>query len=60
MAKDRPHLVLGFEIELVRAEAHPVGVGKQLARIYAEQNLVRAGILPGEIVDVVGRNDGHA
>src|SRR5207249_9942921 len=39
---------------------HPRRIGHGLARLYAHQNFVRAGIVAGQIMRIIGRDQGDA
>ncbi len=54
------HLVACLEKELVVLEPHPVRVRDVLARLEAEQHVLRLGVRLVDVVDVVRRDDGHA
>ena len=51
------HLRRGLEIELVRVEVPVVRVLERVARLDAEERLVRIGVGGGEVVDVTGRDE---
>ena len=53
------HLVRRLEVELVRVEAPVIRVLQRVARLDAEQRLVRVGVGGGEVVDVAGRDEGQ-
>jgi hypothetical protein len=48
------HLVGAAEEELLRLELHPVRVVERLARVDAEQDVVRRGVLAGQVMRVAG------
>ena len=48
------HLLGALEVELVGLELHPVGVLDGLAGLDAEQDLLHPGVLPAQVVGVVG------
>ena len=48
------HLLGALEVELVGLELHPVGILNGLAGLDAEQDLLHPGVLPAQIVGVVG------
>ena len=54
------HLLLALDVELVRLKAHPVGVLHQLAHLDAHEHVLHGGVLPGEVVAVVGGHHGNA
>ena len=56
VAEPRRHLLAGLEIKLLRAEAHPPFVGERLARVDAEQHLVRGRVVGRAVMDVVRRH----
>ena len=51
------HLLGRLEIELVRVEVPVVRVLERVARLDAEERLVRVGVGGGEVVDVAGRDE---
>ena len=46
-----------LHVELVGGKTHSVAVTHRFAGLYAKQHLVGAGVLPGDVVAVVGGND---
>jgi hypothetical protein len=56
----RAHLLRRFDEQLVGAELPALGVGEGLARLDAEQRLVRLGVAGLEVVAVVGRDQRQA
>ncbi len=52
----RIHLVGAADIELLGLEPHPCGVVDGLARVNAEQHIVRGRVGAGEIMGVAGRD----
>ena len=55
--EDRPHLVLRLEVELVGLEPPVTGVRERVARLDAEERLVRFRVLVAEVVDVGGGDE---
>ena len=55
--KEAAHLLLGFEVILLAAEAHPVGIVHGLAHLDAHQHVLRVGVLRAEIVRVVRHDE---
>ena len=51
------HLFGSLEIELVRVEMPVIRVLERVARLDAEERLVRIGVSGGEVVDVAGRDE---
>ena len=51
------HLRRGLEVELVRVEVPVIRVLERVARLDAEQRLVRVGVRGGEVVDVAGGDE---
>ena len=49
-------LLLAFEIEVIRGKAHPVFVVHRLSRLDAQQYVLHFGILPAQIVGIVGHH----
>ncbi len=56
LAEERLHLLRALDVELAVGETHPRGVVHGLAGLDAEQHLVGVGVLPGQVVAVVGRH----
>ena len=54
------HLLGAAQIELVGLEPHPGRVVDRLAGVDAEQDVVRGGVLAGQVVGVAGRHHGQA
>ena len=54
VAQRLAHLLLGLHVELVVLEAHAVGVVDRRARADAQHDVLRAGVLAREVVEVVG------
>ena len=52
--EERAHLVGGLEVELVGLEAPVAGVREGVARLDAEEGLVRRRVLVAQVVDVAG------
>ena len=53
------HLVLRLEIELVVGKAHPAVIIDGGPHLYAHQHVLCNGILPSDIVYVIGGNEGY-
>ena len=51
--KEREHLLLAFQIELLRLELHARILAKGMVRLDADEHLLHLGILFGDIVDIV-------
>ena len=58
--EDRPHLLGRLQVELVGVELQPLEVGLDLLLLDAEQDVVRLGVLPLGVVDVVRGHQRHA
>ena len=58
--KGRVHLLGAAEIELVALHPHAVGVGAELARVDAQQDVLGLGVLAVDVVDVAGGHQGNA
>ncbi len=54
------HLLRATDVELLGLEPHPRRVVERLAGVDAEQDVVRRGILAGQVVGVAGRDQGQA
>ncbi len=52
-----PHLLLRLHVALGAREPEPVGIVEILPRADREQDIVRLGILPAEVVGIVGGHD---
>ena len=52
----RVHLLRAAEIKLVALHAHPVRVGAKLARVDAQQHILRHGVFAANIVGVARRH----
>ena len=48
------HLIGGFDVKLIGLELHPVGVLNGFSGLDAEQDALHLGIIPPQIVGVVG------
>ena len=59
LGKEGRHLVLALDIVAVVGHAHAVRVGAHLARLDAEQDVLRLGVLGPAIVRVVGGHQGE-
>ena len=60
LAEQRLHLGRRLEVELVGLELPVVRVGERVARLDAEQRLVRPRVLVAQVVDVAGRDERDA
>ena len=58
--KQRFHLLRGAEIEILRLIAHAVFIVNGLAGLDAQQHVMALGVLPAQIVGVVGADQGNA
>ena len=54
------HLLGAADVELVGLELHPRRVVDRLAGVDAEQDVVRGGVLAGQVVGVAGRDQRQA
>ena len=59
-AEEFGHFGAGFQVVALVAHAHPGGVPEGLPRLHAEEDVVIAGVLPSDVVDVVGGHEGDA
>ena len=59
LAEDAVHILTGFEIELIGVELHAVRFVDGLARLNAQQNVVRPAIILMHVVAVVGCSDAN-
>ena len=59
-AEDRVHLLGAAKIELVGLHPHAVGVGAELARVDAEQDVLGLGVFAEHVVYVAGGYQGQA
>ena len=50
------HLLRAFEVVLLAIELHTLGRGQLLARLHAQQHIMRGGVVRIDIVQVVGRH----
>ena len=55
-----PQLLLAFEVKLIPLEAHPVGIVHGFAGLDAQQHILHFGVLPAQVVGVVGHHKGQA
>ena len=60
VGKEGGHLLLGFQVKLLGFKPHPVGVLHRLAHLDAHEDVLDGGVLPGEVVGVVGGHQGDA
>ena len=60
VGEEGAHLLLALNIELLGLKPHPVPVLHQLARLDAHEHVLHGGVLPGEIVAVVGGSQWNA
>ena len=58
--KQRFHLLRGAEIEIPRLIAHAIFIVNGLAGLDAQQHVMALGVLPAQIVGVVGADQGNA
>ena len=56
----RVHLLRAADVELLRLEPHPRRVVERLAGADAQQDVVRGGVLAGQVVGVAGRDQRQA
>ena len=56
IGKQRPHLLLGFDVKLLGLEAHPVGLVYRLSHLDAHEHILKITVLPGQVVGIVGHN----
>ena len=47
IGKQRAHLLLGLDVELLRLKAHPIRVVHGLTHLDAHQNVLNIAVLPG-------------
>ncbi len=57
LGEQRAHLLGGLEVELLRVELEPSGLVDLGVRLDAQQRVVRAGVRPLRVVEVVGRDE---
>ena len=58
VGEEGAHLLLALDVELARGHLHAIWVGERLARLYAHQHFLRLGIVGGQVVAVVGDDEG--
>ena len=58
--EERPHLRFGLDVRFLAGEAEALGVVEVAAGADREQHVVRLGVLPAEVVRVVGGHDADA
>ena len=58
--KRRVHLLRRAKIELVAVHLHPVRVAEELARVDAQEHVLRFGVLAKDVVHVAGGHGGQA
>ena len=52
--EERPHLRLGLDVRFLPGEAEPLGIVQVAPGADRQQHVVRLGVLPPEVVGVVG------
>ncbi len=60
LPKQKFHFLRGFQVELRSFKAEPVGILYGLSGLDAEQDIMGIGILPVDIVHVIGRDQRNA
>ena len=60
VGEEGAHFLLAFHKELLGLKPHPLGVLHQLACLDAHEHVLHGGVLPGEVVAVVGGHQGNA
>ena len=58
IGEEGAHLLLALDVELARGHLHAVGIGERLARLDAHQHFLRLGVVGGQVVAVVGDDEG--
>ena len=60
VGKQLPHLALALDIKFLGLEFHAGGVVYGLAHLDGHQHILKRGVLPGQVVRVVGRHERDA
>ena len=58
VGEEGAHLRLALDVEFARGHLHAVGVGERLARLDAHQHFLRLSVIRGQVVAVVGNDQG--
>ena len=58
VGEQRLHLLPALDVQLLGGHAHPAGVGERLAGLDAHEHLLGLGVLPVDVVAVVGDHQG--
>ena len=60
VGKEGRHLLLALDVKLLGLELHAVGVVHRPARLDAHEDVLHLGVLPPQVVGVVGGDEGNA